>query len=299
MKKKLKMTRNKNFENINWYYLNKRGIIISDNCKALFEGKAGVYVYQLILDENMIYIGSSFDLLVRFRQHKHCVRKGSNVCPKFYNSVRKYGWDNFRLGILEYIDKSQKVIKNEIKTTILVREQFYLNSLNPNLNINKIAGSMLGYKHTQELRKLMSLQRKGKSINWSRKDPLYTITEETRNNLSLRVRGVTVKVFDNENNIVNVFPTIKSAANFFDVDYNTVSKCIKSGNLINNYRFEAELKNNRVWIFDKQRNLINVFPNASKAAKYSDTSHTTVCRYIKSGKLWKDKYYFRKSKKKY
>ena len=46
--------------------------------------------------------------------------------------------------------------------------------------------------------------------------------------------------------MVNVFPTIVSAAKYFDVDHNTMSKCIKSGNLINNYRFIGEFKDVRV-----------------------------------------------------
>jgi len=71
------------------------------------------------------------------------------------------------LGIIEYINISELNIKNkrEIKKAILDREQYYLNIFNPTLNINKIAGSTLGFKHTEEARKIMGLQRRGVSIN--------------------------------------------------------------------------------------------------------------------------------------
>jgi hypothetical protein len=48
---------------------------------------------------------------------------------------------------------------------LLEREQFYFDILNPTLNVNKIAGSSLGFRHSEELRLVMSLQRSGKSIN--------------------------------------------------------------------------------------------------------------------------------------
>lgn len=46
--------------------------------------------------------------------------------------------------------------------------------------------------------------------------------------------------------MVNVFPTIVSGAKYFYLDHNILSKCIKSVNLINNYRFIGELKDLRV-----------------------------------------------------
>lgn len=63
----------------------------------------------------------------------------------------KHGWKNFRLGILEYIDIPKTYLrdKHEIKKIILAKEQFYLDKMTPIFNINKIAGSMLGYKHSE------------------------------------------------------------------------------------------------------------------------------------------------------
>jgi hypothetical protein len=123
------------------------------------------------------------------------------------------------LGILEYINLNDlNENEYEIKKVILGREQYYLDILNPSLNINKIAGSTLGYKHSEEMRKTMGLQRRGKSINWERRN--YIISDTTKNNLSLSARnGITVKVFDKHNIVINVFPTLTSAAKHYDVDH--------------------------------------------------------------------------------
>jgi group I intron endonuclease len=102
---------------------------------------------------------------------------------------------------LEYIGLNKvdtsTIDKAILKNNLLEREQFYFDLFKPTLNINKIAGSTLGFKHSEETRLLMSLQRKGKSINRRKQNISYIISEETKNNLSLRTRhGVIVKVVD-------------------------------------------------------------------------------------------------------
>jgi hypothetical protein len=47
---------------------------------------------------------------------------------------------------------------------------------------------------------------------------------------------------------------------------------------------QAELKNIRR-VFDKQRNIIDVFATVNKATNFCRIHHTTLHRYLKSGKL--------------
>jgi hypothetical protein len=56
---------------------------------------------------------------------------------------------HFFLTILEYINISDKSI-DEARELILEREQHYIDSLAPEYNILKTAGSLLGYKHSKE-----------------------------------------------------------------------------------------------------------------------------------------------------
>jgi hypothetical protein len=76
-----------------------------------------------------------------------------------YNSLRKYGSNNFCLAILEDLGP-YKLISKKI---LLDREQFYLNILfnfneSYRLNLSPTAGSTLGFKHSEEFK----LNRKGK-----------------------------------------------------------------------------------------------------------------------------------------
>jgi len=281
--------------NIYWIRLNKKGLI--ENPDITLNNKAAIYIYQLIHNKSNIYVGSTCNLAERIKQHRYSVKSGKKSCPKFYNFIARHGWNNFRLGILEYINTSgfNTDNKHNLKKTIEKREQYYLDMLKPNLNINKTAGSTLGYKHSEEMRKKMGLERKGKSINWIREN--YFISEETRNNLSLRVNGVIVKTMDKNNSIINTFPTITSAAKFYDLDHNTISKYIKNKSWFNDVCFLAELKDVRVWVFNKEYKIVHVFTNAHKAALYCNTNHTTLGRYLKSGKLWKNKFYFSRKEK--
>lgn len=82
------------------------------------------------------------------------------------------------------------------------------------------------------------------------------------------------------------------AAKYYDLYHNTISKCIKLGNQINNNYFKPELKDVSVSIYDKEYNIVYISTTANKAAKFCGRSHTALGRYLKSGKFWKDKYYF-------
>ena len=143
---------NKNNNNINknsfiplikvsWIKLNNKGLVVNSSIKL--NNKAAIYIYQFINDKSKIYVGSTCNLLERIKQHRYSVNNGNKNCPKFYNFVRKHGWDNFRLGILEFINVSEFKGKDNFKKVVLNREQYYLDMLNPNLNVNKTAGSTL------------------------------------------------------------------------------------------------------------------------------------------------------------
>lgn len=132
---------------IYWITLNKSGLIEDPN--LILNNKAAIYIYQLKKDNSLIYIGSTSNINIRIKQHSYCVNNRYKKCPKFYICVEKHGWNNFRLGILEYVNIPEiNKDKREIKRILLNREQYYLDMLNPSLNQKKAVGSTLGYKHT-------------------------------------------------------------------------------------------------------------------------------------------------------
>ena len=119
-----------------------KGFIATQN-----KGKSGVY--RLVhKDSGKSYVGSSSMLNDRFRRYfNHSYlsssKRGASLICK---ALLKYGYKGFRLEILEYCPSS----------IVLDREQFYIDKLNPEYNILKIAGSNLGYKHSEDSLKLMS-----------------------------------------------------------------------------------------------------------------------------------------------
>jgi group I intron endonuclease len=118
------------------------------------------------------------------------------------------------------------------------------------------------------------------------------IKSETRLKLSLRGPGVSVKIFDRLNNLIKEFPTKASAAKFVGVWPSTISKIFETGISYDNYVYKFEVKDTRVWVCNLDRKLIKILSNVKKASEWCNIPYTTLSRYIKSGKLYKNKYYF-------
>lgn len=141
---------------------------------------------------NKIYIGSSVRLNIRVSQHRHHLLKGSHHSRKLQNHVNKYGIESLKFEVIETCDQCD----------LLIREQFYMDTLNPFFNILKIAGSQLGAKRTEAQKKYMSAQRKLKSpyrTGWKHTDESKKkisegnkgkiICEKQKSDHSLRMKG--------------------------------------------------------------------------------------------------------------
>lgn len=82
-------------------------------------------------------MASSSNLSVRFYSYLRHLAKSNRLLER---ALLKYGFTNFSLEILEYC-KAEDAVK---------REQYYMNKFKPDYNIAEVAGSTLGYKHTEE-----------------------------------------------------------------------------------------------------------------------------------------------------
>lgn len=150
-------------------WLNKSNVLKEN------KGKSGVYRWVNKLS-NETYIGSSVNLTNRLGMYysvKHLKHKSAK--SRIYRALLKYGYENFHLEILEYCNKE----------SVIRREQYYINLLNPEYNILKIAGSTLGFKHSSYTKLIMSnLQRGERNSMFNKKH-----TKLTRESISLAMKG--------------------------------------------------------------------------------------------------------------
>lgn len=112
-------------------------------------------IYKLTNKVNgFIYIGCTKNLKGRMRGHKSAHTK--RECD-LYLAMRQYGFDNFELSIIEEV-------ADDIRYD---RERYWikeLDSINPAIGYNRTIGGTgtIGYKFTDEVRKKMSQNIKGK-----------------------------------------------------------------------------------------------------------------------------------------
>jgi len=93
----------------------------------------------------------------------------ANAKSRIYSAILKHGYSNFQLEILEYCTKENAIS----------REQYYLDLLNPEYNLNTTAGSRLGTKNSKESILKMSKSAQGRKHS-----------EQTKNLISLASRGI-------------------------------------------------------------------------------------------------------------
>lgn len=122
------------------------------------KSRSGVIYKITNLINGHFYIGSSQNFIKRYYTHINHIRTQKSSCTVLVRAVVKYGENNFKLEIIEECDTQN----------LLVREQYYLDTLLPHYNVAKIAGSNVGIKRTKETREAKSAQQKQ---NW--KDTEY------------------------------------------------------------------------------------------------------------------------------
>lgn len=225
------------------------------------KNKCGVYRW-INLETNKSYVGSSVNLRRRFNTYysfSYLTRNKSLISK----ALLKYGYSRFRLEILEYCDPS----------VLMEREQYYIDLLKPEYNILKIAGSLLGFKHSDSTRERLSKFYTGRIISPEVRDKLSNsqkgrvhtaealvkmsksklgrkLSEEHKKNISaacagraqsqeskLKItatNGTAVVVHDTETGENTNFLSIREVSRHFSVSNNTISKYIKLGLLFKN-----------------------------------------------------------------
>lgn len=257
---------NINYEKVYENIFDMKKDILNEN-----KGKSGIYMLTNKLT-NDIYIGQSTDLSKRLKNYLNLSYLKSKNNLIISRALIKYGYSNFSLMILEYCNKS----------ALLIREQYYLDKLNPQYNILKIAGSSLKSKHTEETKVKISKSLKGVYVK--EKSALFgrSHTENTKILMSNKKEKENNPFFGkthSENSIELMKQKALGRKHSEDIK---LKMSAISGNPVNIYeKFSS-----------KGFNLIGSFVSARRAGKFLGISGSTVIKYMNSGEIFKDRYKF-------
>ena len=109
----------------------------------------GIYAIVNLVNQHF-YVGSAKSLSDRKHHHFRDLKSGKHKNSHLQRAYDAYGSDVFLFGILEHV---------EYVGDLLSREQYYIDTLDPEYNIARVAGSNLGTKTSPETRAKMRAAR--------------------------------------------------------------------------------------------------------------------------------------------
>lgn len=211
-------------------------------------------IYKITNKENgLIYIGCTISSLdKRFKEHlSRCFT--SNYKSKLYNSIKKYGQENFTIELIEECDLS--VIYETEKKYI---EQY--NSYNNGLNATIGGEGCLGYVHSPEVRvKISESVKNSNSHRGKTYDELYgDKADEQREKRRLSVKNVWKSISDDEKEkrVNKAKETLQKNSKYGVELVKEIKQKIKEGLKVKQLKelypqvrenFFYELKNGRSW----------------------------------------------------
>lgn len=218
----------------------------------------GIYCIKNTIDNN-IYIGSSIDINKRKKQHFSALKNNKHHSRYLQRSFNKYKENNFSFSILEECESEN----------LLIREQHFIDILNPRYNICKIAGNSLGTKRTQEAK-----------LNISKAQKERFKTQNAWN------KGIprTLNEIENQRNKIIGRPSKKKGMKLSKQSCENISKGLIGRNLSDEHKSKLSKK---VIEYDSNGNILNEFISLTEAAKSTGSFITNLQRAMKNNKPFK------------
>jgi group I intron endonuclease len=217
-----------------------------DKAQILKNQKDKTGVYYLVNNLNgHTYVGSSINLSSRMKNYlnNNFLRSRKNSNMPIIKALLKYEQSNFSLWILEYT-------KPECLT---IRETFYITSIIPYYNVLKQGYSSLGYKHTEETKKLLSELANNRTHSDKTKtliakalvgenNPFYNKSHSTESKIRMieANSAYPVYVYDSFKKLIVIFPSVLTLAKLINSNHSTLVGVIKEKTL---FRGEWYLSN--------------------------------------------------------
>lgn len=95
------------------------------------------------------YIGSAKNIAKRQIEHFNLLKNNKHYNRHLQSAYLRYGGENFEYLIIEQCECSKEIL--------LKREQYYIDTLNPEYNLSPSAQNCLGVKHSEQARKNMTI----------------------------------------------------------------------------------------------------------------------------------------------
>jgi group I intron endonuclease len=155
------------------------------------------------------------------KSNAHC----NCILQYHYN---KHGKDSLVFSVVELCDRDK----------LIEREQLYIDTLNPEFNICKIAASVLGIKRSEETKKKMSVAMKGRNLSNNHKMNLseshsgkkLTVNHKKKISNALKGKGVKAIFSIDEFGIRTDYSSTKEASIFIGVDYRNFKRYVINNN---------------------------------------------------------------------
>jgi len=197
--------------------------ILSDN-----KNKTGIYLWTN-KKSGKNYVGSAVDLSKRLNDYYSplYLKRANNYISR---ALLHHTHSAFSLIIIEFIEIKDLSLEGA-RQLILEREQYYINLLLPEYNILKVAGSLLGYKHTVESIEKISIAKKGENHPMFGKshspDAVTKISKALsgeNNSMSKSVFVYSLNSETQETILYKSFNTCIEAAKYFDCSTRNISR---------------------------------------------------------------------------
>lgn len=114
----------------------------------------GIYLIFSKKEDFKNYVGSSVNIENRINRHKRDIKRLSHNNKKLQNYFIKHGLENFDFKILKSCEVSE----------LIKQEQYFLDLLKPYFNVCKTAYSLLGYKHSDNSKYIISFKNTGRKM---------------------------------------------------------------------------------------------------------------------------------------
>lgn len=185
-----------------------------------------ISIYKIVNSiNNKIYVGSAKNIKKRWSAHKSDLNKNKHHNKHLQNAWNKYGINVF---IFEIIEELTDV------SLLIIKEQYYIDTLNPIYNHCPIAGNCLGRIHSEETKQKMKLKKvseenKKKISEFMKNRPVKESTKQKAKERMIDNNYGKIKIIQMEmnGNFIKEWDSASDAALFLNKRPSHIISCCK------------------------------------------------------------------------